>query len=196
MPLTVRLHHACSHVINSPTKPLEHSSNSSAAASVITASPLAALNPLPKLINLFKLIIVSCCSRATPATVQVAAMAEATAAEDEATAAEDELTTALTALVKAGFLHIVDIRGQPEFHEILPHLLHSLALNSDLDFPYTVVYTELVVAEIIHTTYPVHASLNPQSEKSFNVPCRQVTTISQQQFLLAPTVTTTVKMQM
>ena len=45
------------------------------------------------------------------------------------------------------FLHIIDIGGQPECHEILPLILHGLALNliflnvtQDLDSPYTVVY--------------------------------------------------------
>ena len=73
----------------------------------------------------------------------------------------DELvTTALTKLVKdedwktireflkntdnLSFLHFIDIGGQPEFHEILPLLLHGMALNlnvtHDLDSPYTVVY--------------------------------------------------------
>ena len=77
---------------------------------------------------------------------------------------QDELvSTALTKLVKdedwktiqeflkntksLSFLHFIDIGGQPEFHEILPLLLHGLALNliffnviHDLDSPYTVVY--------------------------------------------------------
>ena len=76
----------------------------------------------------------------------------------------DELVaTALTTLVKdedwetiqeflkntdiLSFLHFIDIGGQPEFHEILPLLLHGMALNMvffnvthDLDSPYTVVY--------------------------------------------------------
>ena len=76
----------------------------------------------------------------------------------------DELVaTALTMLVKDGewetiqeflkntdilsFLHFIDVGGQPEFHEILPLLLHRIALNliffnltHDLDSPYTVVY--------------------------------------------------------
>ena len=76
----------------------------------------------------------------------------------------DELVaTALTELVKdddwetiqeflkntdiLSFLHFIDIGGQPEFHEILPLLLHGMALNliffnvtHDLDSPYTVVY--------------------------------------------------------
>ena len=76
----------------------------------------------------------------------------------------DELVaTALTKLVKdedwetiqeflkntdiLSFLHLIDIGGQPEFHEILPLLLHGMALNliffnvtHDLDSPYTVVY--------------------------------------------------------
>ena len=77
---------------------------------------------------------------------------------------QDELvSTALTELVKVedwktiqeflkntnslSFLHFIDIGGQPEFHEILPLLLHGMALNliffnitHDLDSPYTVVY--------------------------------------------------------
>ena len=76
----------------------------------------------------------------------------------------DELVaTALTELVKEedwesiqeflkntdilSFLHLIDIGGQPEFQEILPILLHGMALNfiffnvtHDLDSPYTVVY--------------------------------------------------------
>ena len=76
----------------------------------------------------------------------------------------DELvTTALTKLVKdedwetiqeflkntdiLSFLHFIDIGGQPEFHEILPLLLHGMALNliffnvtHDLDSPFTVVF--------------------------------------------------------
>ena len=78
---------------------------------------------------------------------------------------KDEVTSALTALVKEedwrtvkeflkdieGFtlLHIVDVGGQPECHEILPLLLHGLALNliflnvtQDLNSPYTVVYRD------------------------------------------------------
>ena len=46
-------------------------------------------------------------------------------------------------------LHIIDIGGQPEFHEILPLLLHGLALNliflnvtKDLDSSYTVIYRD------------------------------------------------------
>ena len=47
------------------------------------------------------------------------------------------------------FLHIFDIGGQPECHEILPLLFHGLALNliflnmtQDLNAPYTVVYRD------------------------------------------------------
>ena len=78
--------------------------------------------------------------------------------------AQDELVaTALTELVKdedwktiqeflkntdiLSFVHFIDIGGQPEFHEILPLLLHGMAINliffnvtHDLDSPYTVVY--------------------------------------------------------
>ena len=84
---------------------------------------------------------------------------------DTPTVEKDEIASALTSLVKKedwgtvqeflkrlGFftlLHIVDIGGQPEFHEILPLLLHGLALNlvfldmtKNLDSPYTVVYRD------------------------------------------------------
>ena len=47
------------------------------------------------------------------------------------------------------FLHIIDIGGQPECHEILPLLLHGLAFNliflnvtQDLDSSYTVIYRD------------------------------------------------------
>ena len=79
--------------------------------------------------------------------------------------AKDEVTSALTSLVKEEdwgtvkeflkdieaftLLHIVDVGGQPECHEILPLLLHGLALNliflnvtQDLHSPYTVVYRD------------------------------------------------------
>ena len=78
---------------------------------------------------------------------------------------QDEVTTALTKLVKKNewesireflkgvgaltLLHIVDIGGQPEFHEILPLLLHGLSLNliffnasHDINHPYKVVYVD------------------------------------------------------
>ena len=78
--------------------------------------------------------------------------------------AQDELVaTTLTELVKdeewetiqeflkntdiPSFIHFIDIGDQPEFQEILPLLLHGMALNliffnvtHDLDSPYTVVY--------------------------------------------------------
>ena len=105
-----------------------------------------------------------------------------------------ELTTALSSLVKQKdwqsireflketdmltLLHIVDIGGQPECHEILPLLLHGLALNliflnvtQDLDSPYTVVYradggyspiqyeSEFTIREIIQRSLCSIASL-------------------------------------
>ena len=105
-----------------------------------------------------------------------------------------ELTTALSSLIKQKdwqsireflketdmltLLHIVDIGGQPECHEILPLLLHGLALNliflnvtQDLDSPYTVVYradggyspiqyeSEFTVREIIQRALCSIASL-------------------------------------
>ena len=79
--------------------------------------------------------------------------------------AKDEVTSVLTSLVKEDdwgtvkeflkevesftVINIVDVGGQPECHEILPLLLHGLALNliflnvtQDLDSPYTVVYRD------------------------------------------------------
>ena len=115
-PLTVQLHHPteqssillsqgwhsqgldeqcrtlCSYVINSSTHPPKVSSNRSAAASAITASPVAApcrTKSWSKLTNLFKQVL-SRQSHATPATVQVAAMAEAATTQDEAAAIQDE----------------------------------------------------------------------------------------------------------
>ena len=105
-----------------------------------------------------------------------------------------ELTTALSSLVKQKdwqsirdflketdmltLLHIVDIGGQPECHEILPLLMHGLALNliflnvtQYLDSPYTVVYradggyspiqyeSEFTVREIIQRALCSIASL-------------------------------------
>ena len=75
---------------------------------------------------------------------------------------QDEITPIISSLMKQKswreirdflksneftLLHIVDIGGQPEFHEILPLILHGHALNliffdmsHDLDSPYKVVY--------------------------------------------------------
>ena len=77
---------------------------------------------------------------------------------------EDEITTTVLSLIKKQdwvgireylkddkftLLHIVDLGGQPEFHEILPLLLHGQALNliffnmsQDLDSPYTIIYRD------------------------------------------------------
>ena len=77
---------------------------------------------------------------------------------------QDEITSALRLLIKkkdwkkireflkcnnSTLLHIVDIGGQPEFHEILPLLLHGHALNliflnmtQDLDSSYQVIYRD------------------------------------------------------
>ena len=108
--------------------------------------------------------------------------------DKETTALTDELTTALSSLVKAKdwesireflketdmltLLHIVDIGGQPECHEILPLLLHGLALN--LIFlnvtcktwtPPTLWCTELMVDSV-----PSSTSQNLPSERSSSVP--------------------------
>ena len=110
-----------------------------------------------------------------------------------------ELTTALSSLVKQKdwqsireflketdmltLLHIVDIGGQPECHEILPLLMHGLALNliflnvtQDLDSPYTVVYradggyspiqyeSEFTIREIIQRALCSIASLQTSQD--------------------------------
>ena len=110
-----------------------------------------------------------------------------------------ELTTALSSLVKQKdwqsireflketdmltLLHIVDIGGQPECHEILPLLMHGLALNliflnvtQYLDSPYTVVYradggyspiqyeSEFTVREIIQRALCSIASLQTRQD--------------------------------
>ena len=119
--------------------------------STATATPVPArgqTKPLSKLVNFLKQKWKNLTGRSK---------------DKETTALTDELTTALSSLVKAKdwesireflketdtltLLHIVDIGGQPECHEILPLLLHGLALNliflnvtQDLDSPYTVVY--------------------------------------------------------
>ena len=160
----------CSHVLNSPNQPPLSSSSSNAEASIVTASPEAvrrSTKPLSKLTDLFKRAWKTLARRPVTATTQdevLAAQGEVSDKQD-ATAARDELTTALTKLVRADdwksirdflkeiqtltLLHIVDIGGQPEFHEILPLLLHGLALNliflnvtQDLDSLYTVIYRD------------------------------------------------------
>ena len=92
-------------------------------------------------------------------------MPSSSATQDEiTTTAQDEITSTLHSLIKQEdwreitkflksnkftLLHIVDIGGQPEFHEILPLLLHGHALNliflnmtQDLDTSYQVVYRD------------------------------------------------------
>ena len=167
----------CSYALNSPAPPPVLSSSRSTIPPPPPVSPVAAsriTKPVSKLTGLFKQAF----SRRSQPTVTTTQDAEkpthdtATAAQDAAeatldtaTAAQEELTTALTTLVKEddwmsirdfltnvkelAFLNIVDIGGQPEFHEILPLLLHGQALNliflnttQDLDSPYTVVYRD------------------------------------------------------
>ena len=116
---------------------------------------------------------------------------------------QDEIISELTSLVKKEdwenirevlknlkiftLLHIVDIGGQPEFHEILPLLLHGLALNliffnmtKPLDSPYTVVYrddsgsspikyeSEFTIREVIQRALSSISSL--QSNTSYSNP--------------------------
>ena len=117
---------------------------------------------------------------------------------------QDEVTSALTSLVKKGewetvreflknlkdftLINILDIGGQPEFHEILPLLLHGLALNliflnmsQDLDSPYKVIYrgedsgsssiqyeSEFTVREIIQRA--LHSISSLQSNTSYSRP--------------------------
>ena len=95
---------------------------------------------------------------ARPTTIQVIDKSEDEPSDDLtdliaalATLVKDEDWESIQELLKErsilAFLHIIDIGGQPECHEILPLLLHGLALNliflnvtQDLDSPYTVVY--------------------------------------------------------
>ena len=85
-------------------------------------------------------------------------------------------------------VHFIDIGGQPEFHEILPLLLHGLALNmlffdltQNLDSPYTVVYRaedtgsspiqydcEFTIREIIQRA--LHSISSLQSNTSYSKP--------------------------
>ena len=172
--LEEQCHALCSYALNSPAPPppppVSPALSSSRSAtpppppppSPPPVSPVASKNrkskPLSKLTSLFKRAF-SRHSQPTVTSTQDAAKPT----HDTATTAQEELTTALTTLVKKddwmsirdfltnikelAFLHIVDIGGQPEFHEILPLLLHGLALNliflnttQDLDSPYTVVF--------------------------------------------------------
>ena len=176
----------CSLVINTPLSPAPSISFLSqqprlSSQSTATATPVPARGqkPLSKLVNRLKQKWKNLASRSK---------------DKETTALTDELTTALSSLVKAKdwesireflketdmltLLHIVDIGGQPECHEILPLLLHGLALNliflnvtQDLDSPYTVVYradggfspiqyeSEFTVREIIQRALCSIASL-------------------------------------
>ena len=85
-------------------------------------------------------------------------------------------------------VHFVDIGGQPEFHEILPLLLHGLALNfiffdmtQNLDSPYKVVYrdgdsgsssiqytSEFTIREVIQRA--LHSISSLQSNMNFSKP--------------------------
>ena len=177
----------CSLVINTPLSQTAPSSSilsqpRPSSQSTATATPVPARSqskPLSKLVNRLRQKWKNLTSRSK---------------DKETTALTDELTTALSSLVKAKdwesireflketnmltLLHIVDIGGQPECHEILPLLLHGLALNliflnvtQDLDSPYTVVYrtdggfspiqyeSEFTVREIIQRALCSIASL-------------------------------------
>ena len=106
---------------------------------------------------------------------------------------EDEITSELRSLIEKQdwkkirkflpsgrftLLHIIDIGGQPEFHEILPLLLHGHAINliflnmsQDMNSPYTVTYrddsgdsiiqykSEITVREVIQSTLSSISSL-------------------------------------
>ena len=113
---------------------------------------------------------------------------------------QDEITSTLRSLIKQNdwerireflksneftILHIVDIGGQPEFHEILPLLLHGHALNliflnmtQDLDSSYQVIYRddsgscpiqyecEFTIKEIIQRALHSISSLQSNSDHS------------------------------
>ena len=182
----------CSQVINTPLSPPSSSSDTRPSSqSTATALPVPTggkTKPLSKLLNRIK-------------QKWKNRNLSASHSDDtkEATALTDELTTALSSLVKhkdwesirdflketdmLTLLHIVDIGGQPECHEILPLLLHGLALNliflnvtQDLDSPYTVVYrgeggfspiqykSEFTIREIIQRALCSIASLQTSAD--------------------------------
>ena len=103
----------------------------------------------------------------------------------------DEVTAALTKLVKAEnwesikeflrgvgaliLLNIVDIGGQPEFHEILPLLLHGQSLNliflnlaHKLDSLYTVVYRDNSGSESTSIQYESEFTIREVIERALS----------------------------
>ena len=144
----------CSHVLKSPpycssSSEPKLSSQSTCTTSSTSPHTHAQTKPRNKLLKRLQQMWKASTSRSPSADKETAAIT-------------NELATALSSLVKVNdwetireflkdtdltLLHIVDIGGQPECHEILPLLLHGLALNliffnvtQDLDAPFTVVY--------------------------------------------------------
>ena len=138
----------CSRVLNTPTDPPTSSTSSSTSSQPIESSSQSTGSVA-----------------AHSSTQHLSRLTSLVKQGDLTQSTKDEVTTTLTALVKAEewetirdfltdiqaftLLHIIDIGGQPEFHEVLPLLLHGLALNliflnvtQDLDSPYTVVYRD------------------------------------------------------
>ena len=143
---------------STPSPPPSASSSDSRSSSPIASPTHNRTKPLVKLLNRIKQKL-----KKNKNSHQAKALSCDQSHDEETTTLTDELTTALSSLVKQKhwqsireflketdmltLLHIVDIGGQPECHEILPLLLHGLALNliflnvtQDLDSPYTVVY--------------------------------------------------------
>ena len=142
----------CSHILNSPPSFSSSSNLEISSQSLTSSTPPSAhaqTKPRHKLLKRLKQMWKASTSRSPSAGKEKAVLT-------------NELTAALSSLVKVNdwesireflkdtdltLLHIVDIGGQPECHEILPLLLHGLALNliffnvtQDLDAPFTVVY--------------------------------------------------------
>ena len=165
----------CSHVINTPLSPPSSSSDTRPSSqSTVTALPVptatalpvptATALPVPTATALPGTAYVPSPTRGqTKPLVKLFNRIKQKWKNRNRSALTNELMTELSSLVKRKdwesirdflketdmltLLHIVDIGGQPECHEILPLLLHGLALNliflnvkQDLDSPYTVVY--------------------------------------------------------
>ena len=68
-----------------------------------------------------------------------------------------EYITSLEDLDALTFIHFIDIGGQPEFHEMLPLLLHQvpalnllfLNMSQSLDDKHEVVYIEMIVVPVL-----------------------------------------------
>ena len=190
----------CSHVINTPLSPAAPCINGSQSSTPSTTS--ASFVPMRQQIH--SVSTVPAHGQNRPLSKLVNHLKQkwknfTSHSQDKDKEANDELTTALSTLVKdkdwesireflketdmLTLLHLVDIGGQPECHEILPLLLHGLAISliflnvtQDLDSHYTVVYradggyspiqykSEFTIREIIQRALCSIASLQTSSD--------------------------------